>query len=165
MEITHDREERNKVWDLIKHIKIAILVTFDNDGNLSSRPMAAIQEKFEEDLWFFTDVGSVKIDQIESNPNVLLGYSNPSQNQYVSLNGKAEIVRDHAKTKELWSEMLRVWFPKGVDDPNIALIKVTIDSAKYWDSPSSSMVIAYGYVKARLTGKRAKVGENKTVLF
>ena len=165
METTKDYGERQKVWEMIKDIRISIMVTYDEEGNLSSRPMSAHQEEFEGSLWFFTNVNSLKIDHIEGNQNILLGYSNPDKNEYVSINGTAEIVRDTEKSKQLWSEMLRTWFPKGADDPDIALIKVNIISAEYWDTPSASMAIAYGYVKARLTGERAKVGENKKVMF
>ena len=68
-----------------------------------------------------------------------------------------------AKVKELWSESLRTWFPKGADDPDIALLRVTVDAAEYWDSPSSAMVHLYGYVKAVTTGKRPDPGENEKV--
>lgn len=65
--------------------------------------------------------------------------------------------------QELWSEPLRAWFPKGLDDPNIALLKVTVSSAQYWDSPSGLMVVLGGYLKAVTTGKSAEGGENETL--
>ena len=160
-----ENSERMKVWDLIKDIRIAMMVTFDEDGHLRSRPMAAQQDQFNGDLWYFTSIESGKIDQIEGNPNVLLGYSNPSKQEYVSITGEAEIVRDRQKIKELWSEAMRVWFPKGSDDADIALIKVSIATAEYWDVPSSNMVHAYGYLKARLTGTRPNPGDHKVVNF
>ena len=165
METTNDYRDRVKVWEMIKDIKIAIMVTYDDDGMMRSRPMAAQQQEFSGDLWFFTSVSSGKIDEIEGNPNVLLGYSQPSKQEYVSINGTAAIVRDRTKVEDLWSEGLRVWFPKGSDDPDIALIKVSIDTAEYWDAPSAAMLFAYGYVKARLTGKRPNGGEHKIVNF
>jgi general stress protein 26 len=70
----------------------------------------------------------------------------------VSVSGKAEIVTDQAKVKELWSEGLRTWFPKGQDDPEIGLIRVHPQGGEYWDSPSHTIVQLYGYVKAQLTG-------------
>ena len=158
-------EDRMKVWELIKDIRIAILVTVDDEGAMRSRPMAAQQDEFSGDLWFFTDIESGKIDEIEGNPKVLLGYSNPSKQEYVSVNGTASIVRDADKIKSLWSESMRVWFPKGPKDAGIALLKVSIESAEYWDAPSATMLLAYGYVKARLTGERPKGGEHKVVNF
>jgi general stress protein 26 len=64
-----------------------------------------------------------------------------------------------------WAESLRTWFPKGVDDPEAALLKVSVEAAEYWDAPSSTMVHAYGYVKARLTGQSPHPGENEKVSF
>jgi hypothetical protein len=56
---------------------------------------------------------------------------------------------------------MRTWFPKGVSDPEIALLKVEIDQAEYWDAPSSTMVYVTGYAKAALTGKSPHPGENE----
>lgn len=162
---TTDHESRQKVRDMIKDIKIALMVTTDDDGRLRSRPMAAHQTKDTDHLWFFTHVTSQKIDHIESNPDVLLAYSDPDSQNYVSVTGKAEIVRDRALIKSMWSEMLKIWFPKGPDDPDIALIKVSMQAAEYWDGPSSAMVLAYGYLKSRITGTAADMGENKRVVF
>src|SRR3954464_7761859 len=39
--------------------------------------------------------------------------------EYVSLSGSARIVKDAEKLKELWSEAFRVWFPAGLDDPEL----------------------------------------------
>lgn len=58
-----------------------------------------------------------------------------------------------------------MWFPDGPDDSAIALIEVRVETAEYWDSPSSAMVYAYGYAKARLTGTPPDLGENETVRF
>jgi general stress protein 26 len=83
----------------------------------------------------------------------------------VSISGHAQVVRDLAKQKELWSEPLRVWFPGGPEAPEVALVKVTVDGAEYWDSPSSTFVHAYGYLKAVTTGKPPAPGENDKVDF
>ena len=161
--MTSDIEAREKVWDMIRGIHIALLVTQDEQNRLFARPMGA-QEKDKDDLlWFFTDRDSPKVREIEANPNVLLSYSDPDKQNYVSLSGKADIVDDRAKIAELWSEIMTTWFPKGKDDPAICLIRVRTESAEYWDAPSSTFVHAYGYVKAKLTGERPQPGENETV--
>jgi len=74
------------------------------------------------------------------------------QNSYVSVVGEAEVVTDPAKIKELWNPTLKAWFPKGLDDPKLALLKVKALSAEYWDATSSTMQIAYNMVKSTLTG-------------
>jgi len=158
-------EDQTKVWNLIKDIRIAMFVTQDSDGALSARPMSAVNSEFNGSLWFMTSATSPKIDEIEGAPNVLVAYSEPKNQNYVSVRGAASIVRDKAKIKEFWSEAARVWFPKGPDDANIALIRVDVESAEYWDTPNATMVYVYGYAKARLTGEPPDIGENKTVKF
>ncbi len=159
-------DDRQKVWELVQDIKTALLVTTGGGGQLHGRPMVAMNKEFDGELWFASRDGTPKLDDINDHPQVLLAYSEPKSQDYVSLSGHAALVRDPAKVKSLWSEPMRVWFPKGPDDPAITLIKVTVDSAEYWDAPSSSWVYATGYAKARLTGEAPKnVGENKVVDF
>lgn len=165
VEHSSSKEDRAKVWDLVKDMKIAMLATVERDGSLHSRPMASANKDFDGTLWFMTREHSLKIDEIEANPKVLLAYAHAPAQNYVSITGTARVVRDTAKIKELWSEADRVWFPKGPDDPEIALLAVEVEEAEYWDSPSSAMILAYGYAKARLSGEPPKLGENKVVSF
>ena len=71
------------------------------------------------------------------------------------------MVRDKAEIQAHWGEAMRTWFPKGVDDPDIAILKVHVDQAEYWDAPSSTMVHLYGYVKAVTTGEPPHPGGNE----
>ena len=90
-----------------------------------------------------------------------LSYADPSHNRYVSVSGTAQLVRDRKKNEELWSPVLKAWFPKGLDDPDLALLRVEVEKAEYWDSPNSKLVEIAGFVKALVTGKEMDVGENK----
>ena len=158
--------DRQKVWALIKDIRIALLVTTSDGGRMRGRPMAAMNKDFDGALWFASREGAPKLGEIADHTQVLLAYSEPKSQNYVSVSGSAHLVRDTAKVKELWSEPARVWFPKGPEDPDIVLIRVDIESAEYWDAPSSTWVYAMGYAKARLTGEPPRdVGENKVVNF
>jgi general stress protein 26 len=156
-------EQVEKLAKLIKDIQFAMLTTAMPDGSLRSRPMATQRAPFDGTLWFFTPADSAKVHEIEDDQHVNVSYADPSRNNYVSVSGRASVVRDEAKAKALWSESLRTWFPKGSDDPDIALLKVTVDAAEYWDAPSSAMVHLYGYAKAVTTGKRPRGGENEKV--
>ncbi len=46
--------------------------------------------------------------------------------------GRCELVRDHVKAKQLWKPVYDTWFPKGIDDPNLILLKVQVQAADYW---------------------------------
>lgn len=138
----------------IKGIRIAMLTTIDEDGSLHSRPMATQETESDGDLWFFTAAGSPKVGEIERDQRVNLSYADPDAQRYVSVSGTAQLVRDRAKAKELWNPLLKAWFPKGLDDPELALLHVQVEKAEFWDSPSGKMVQLAGFLKAVATGKR-----------
>ena len=150
-----------KLWAKIKEVRIAMMTTREADGTLRSRPMGTQQSESDGELWFFTGYDSGKVDELRRNPHVNLSYGAPDKNLYVSVSGTAEIVRDAAKAKELWNPFLKAWFPKGLDDPDLALLRVTVTQAEYWDSPDSKVVTLVGFVKAIVTGQQADGGENE----
>ena len=160
-----ERQERiAKLADLIDDIRICMLTTVDTDGKPWSRPMAVQEVGFGGDLWFFTRDDSEKVDHIERNRKVGVSFSHPKRQDYVTMAGTALIVKDKQKAEEMWSEALEAWFPKGVHDSHLRLIKVEVERAEYWDSPSSPIVYALGYLKSKITGEPATdLGENEKV--
>ncbi len=159
-----EAEIKQKLWSMIEDIGTGMLTTEDG-GKLRARPMRPAQSEFTGELWFFTSEKSHKVDEVKSEHHVGLTFANPSKEDYVSLSGRATIVKDRALIESHWSEPMRTWFPKGIDDPDVALLKVTVDAAEYWDAPNSMMIHAYGYLKARLTGEAPQPGGNEKVSF
>lgn len=148
----------------IHGIRVAMLTTIDPDGVLRSRPMATQDLDFDGRLWFFTGKQSGKVHSIESDQHVNVSYVSTDDNRYVSVAGKARVVQDQDKVNELWNPLLKAWFPKGPQDPDISLICVDVESAEYWDAPSSKLVKLMGFTKAVLTGQRYEsAGENERV--
>ncbi len=161
---TSHAEATQKMWSMMKSISFAMMTTEDGD-NLRARPMVAAQSEFDGTLWFFTRASSHKVDEVQHDQHVGVTYADPSKQDYVSLSGKARLVRDKSAIEAHWGESMRTWFPKGKDDPDIALLKVDITMAEYWDAPNSKMVHAYGYVKAVVTGTPPNPGDNEKVSF
>jgi general stress protein 26 len=156
-------EAIQKLGALIKDVKFAMLTPQTAEGHLHSRPMATQQLEFDGVLWFLTSISSTKIDEVQQHHQVNVAYADANDDKYVSVAGTAEIMRDREKLEELWSPFHAAWFPKGKDDPDIALIKVTVESAEYWDVPESKMVQLIGLAKAALTGQRYEPGDHGEV--
>jgi general stress protein 26 len=153
-----------KLNELVKDIRIAMLTTIREDGMPHSRPMATQQMETDGDLWFFTGWSTHKAREIEVLPLVNVAYADPNGNTYVSVSGRAQLLRDQAKAKELWNPFYRAWFPNGLEDPDLALLKVTVEHVEYWDAPSGTMVQLAGLVKSVVTGKTAKVDHGELEL-
>ncbi|MBC6430903.1 pyridoxamine 5'-phosphate oxidase [Nostoc sp. HG1] len=139
MATSTDRDQQiQKLHELIKNIDYGMFTTVDDDGSLHSYPMSKSGEiNSEATLWFFTYAGSHKVIEIEHHQQVNISFSSPEQQRYVSISGSAELVKDRNKMRELWKPELQTWFPKGLDEPDIALLKVNINQVNYWDSTSS----------------------------
>jgi general stress protein 26 len=147
---------------LIKEIRIAMMTTMDGTGHLHSRPMATIEsETFVGELWFFTQGSSPKVSEMDKDQHVNLSYASPKDQRYASLSGTVRLVRDAEKIEKLWSPLFRAWFPLGLKDPELALLKVTVDMAEYWDAPPATVVRLVGLAKALATGKRYEPGDNR----
>lgn len=141
---------------LIKKTKFAMMTTINEvDGALQSRPMSLQEAEFDGNLWFFARKSSAVIKQIDHNSKTNLAFSNIENNSYVSACGQGQMVVDHQKAKELWNPLLKAWFPEGLEDPELCLIKVSVESADYWESASAPLVKLVGFAKAVLTGKKA----------
>jgi general stress protein 26 len=164
MDVQNQRsEELQKVAELVEEIKFAMLTTEEADGSLRSRPMSTLQMDSNGDLWFFTRLSSPKVDDCEHHREVNLAYMHTDKQHYLSISGTAQIVRDTEKMKQLWTTWVQPWFPQGTDDPDLALLKVTITHAEYWDAPGSVAKRLYGLAKAIVTGNKDALGENRKV--
>lgn len=121
---------------LVRQMRIAMFTTIEPDGSLRSRPLHTVEIDAAGRLWFFTQAHSPKSLEAEANAHqVALSYADPRDEDFASISGTANVVRDREKMRALWSSKLEPWFPRGLDDPDLALLEVRIDKAEYWDSP------------------------------
>lgn len=161
-EATRD-EAIKKLGELMKDIDFAMLTTIEDDGSLRSRPMSTQQVEFDGDLWFFVGASSPKSQEIQRDSRVNVSYAQPDKQRYVSVSGRGELVRDKQKMQEFWNPVYKIWFKDGLDDPDLALLKVHVEQAEYWDSPSSKFVRMVGFAKALVTGDDSSLGDNEKI--
>ena len=154
-----------QVAELVEEIKFAMMTTEEVDGTLRSRPMATMQMDAAGCLWFFTAMSSPKVDEAEMHHQVNLSYARPDKQDYLSVSGNCEIVRDKDRMLALWTPWVQPWFPKGVDDPDLVLLKVTITEAEYWIAPGSAARRLYGLAKGIMTGNTDSLGENRKIVM
>jgi general stress protein 26 len=138
----------DRIWELMSSIRFCLLTNWDG-ARLHSRPMSAMVRREENAIYFFTDVRAHKDEEIARYPQVTLGFADPGSQKYVSVYGKAEILRDEAKLRELWAIPAKAWWGSP-DNPNVRLIKITPDEAECWDAPGnviSGLRIAFSIMR------------------
>ncbi len=154
------QDQQEKVHDLVKSTRVAMLTSIGPDGALVSKPMATQDVEFDGDVWFVAERASEKVRNITANPRVNVSYAGGSS--WVSLSGTASVVDDPARLAELWNTFTDAWMEGGPDNPNNVLVKVDADTAEYWDSPGGKVTQLVNLVKAKTTGKRFE-GDNEKV--
>jgi general stress protein 26 len=152
------------VGDLLSQARTCMLTTMTRDGKHVSRPMAVQEAEFDGDLWFFTYDDSDKARQVAENPQVNVAFADDKHSSWTSMSGRATVVHDRAKAEELYSPVLKVWFPDGLETPGLALLKVEAESAEYWDAPTSKVKTAVGALRAAVRKEPDEFpGENRAV--
>jgi general stress protein 26 len=152
-------EGMEKIGKLVDGIRIAMLSTLDETGQIHSRPMATQDLPFHGTLWFLTRGSSNKVANIQNRQNVTLDYADPEHSKYVTLRGHASTSQDKTKIHDLWSPMYKAWFPDGESDSEITVLRVDITEGEYWEASSSKLILGIRYVAAAVTGGAVPVGD------
>ena len=66
--------------------------------------------------------------------------------------------RDKAKIHDLWNSMYKAWFPGGEEDPHIAVMRIDVNEADYWEASSSKLVVYAKYPGGRSNWRRCAGG-------
>ena len=159
----HDQtaQGQDKLSELIKDIKFGMFTTHKPQGHLHSRPMTTQNKRIEDDsLWFFMSRSGDPVSEFQGDDQVNVSYANPSSDTYVSVTGTAHVVDDPARKQALWNKAAEAWFKGGVTDPDLALVRVQIEHADYWDVKENKLVQLYKMAEAAVTGKPPKLGEH-----
>ena len=149
---THDDIAR--VWDILEKTGVGMLTT-QFSGGLRARPLEARPDREAGAIFFVTDVRGHKDDEIAARPEVCFVVIDPKDKAYLSITGRASISRDRASAAAIWKKPDDVWWQGGPDDPNVRVLTLEPVTAELWDGPSSSLVAAYEFAKARHHGRKA----------
>jgi general stress protein 26 len=153
--------QHERVWEVIEKARVGMLVT-RFAGGLRARPLEARADPAANAIFFVTDVRGAKDDEIEAHTEVCLVFIDPKDKAYLSLTGRAQVLDDHAKAAEIWKKTDGAWW-SAPDDPNVRVLRFEPSTAELWDGPASKAVAAFEFAKARATGAKPNLGENRKV--
>jgi general stress protein 26 len=130
----HEADQVRKIAHLLQGLKtsVAMMTTLDESGRMHSRPMLLQKDRFDGNLWFFSDDSSQKIAELRWNRQVLFTCFDAQHPNFITIAGTAQVTRDKVRAKALWTAEHPAWFPKGPEDPDLILIKVEVDRVESW---------------------------------
>ena len=154
--------EADRLAGMIRKIRVALLTTVDLQGRFHTRPVQTLQIEGRI-IWFFTGWSSPKVGELDHDHRVSLGYADPGNGLYLAVSGVANLLRDAAKARKLWTAEQRAYYPAGPADRRLALLRVRIEHAEYWVAPGrvAHLVAA---AKSAVTGRSVEViGKNHRI--
>ena len=156
-----EQEKHDRVWQIIENVGVGMLTT-RFAGGLRARPVEPRCDRAEGVIFVVTDARSAKEHEIEANADVGLVVIDHKAKAYLSITARSEVLDDHARAAAIWKKTDNIWW-NGPDDPNVRVLKLLPSTAELWDGPSSSAVAAFELAKARVTGEKPNLGENRKV--
>src|SRR5690348_18018121 len=155
-------ESEARVWNILEKSSVGMLTTHGAQG-LRARPLDARPDREAGVIQFVTDVRGLKDDEIEADSRVGFTVIDTGDNAYLSITGRASITRDNISAAKIWKKTDDVWWPDGPGDHHVRVLTIEPIQAELWDGPASRLVAAYEFAKAKLTGNKPDLGENRKV--
>ena len=148
-----------KIADMVKGGNSCFFCTLGMGSQLHARPMTVIEvEEGTGQLWFFTEIDSLKNVELDRDPRVTLFFKEGDNGGHLKLDGSATQVTDKQTIHRLWTPKLRAWFTEGENDPRICLLRVDPVSGEYWDNRHGAAIAGIKMLFGALTAQRVDEG-------
>ena len=118
---------------------ICMIITTDASGKLHNRPMGAIKIDDDGSCWFFASRSSGKLKDLAVNNKIQVVFADPSTESYVEVHGEGSVVCDENEISNKWSPLVDQWFPNGIKDPEVCLVRIEITNVFYWDETTEGI--------------------------
>ena len=134
------------------------LMVGKTDGTSHSEPlMAQLDKDLVDTLFFFTG----KDNRLADGGKVMAQFVSKGHDYFACMAGTIRQDNDKAMIDKLWSKQVEAWFPEGKEDPNLALLRMDIDSAELWETDISLTgrvkMLFGGTITAEESSSHAKV--------
>lgn len=146
--------EAGRVWDMIKAIDIAMLVTRSAEG-LRGRPMSTIPTPEKGLIYILTESDSSAARDIRVDGGVFLGYQ--GRGDHVAMVGQATVNPEKGLVKDLWNPGAQVFWPQGPEVHDVVTLVIDPGHADVWDGPGLLRGIAE-IVTGAVKGKSPDLG-------
>ena len=155
-------EHEARVWQILEQTGVGMLTT-QFGGGMRARPLDVRPDREAGVIYFVIDERGLKDDEIDACPDVCLAVVNARDKAYLSITGRARVLHAPELTASIWKRADDVWWPSGPLDEHVRVLRLEPHLAELWDGPASPAVARREFAKARATGEKPYLGENRKV--
>lgn len=126
--------DREQLFELIAEQKTAFLGSVNHEGYPVIRAMLAPRVIDGNVMYFSTNTSSEKVKQFRDDQKACVYFYKRGRFKYqgVSILGEVEVYIDQASKDLIWRFGDKLFYKKGVTDPDYCVLKFTARSAEYY---------------------------------
>ena len=129
------RDAEKTIGNLISKQKIAFIASVDGDGFPNMKAMLTPRKRNGlREFWFSTNTSSMRVAQYRENPKASIYFYDRRFFRGVQLIGTMEVLEDAVIKEEIWEFGDKMYYPKGVTDPDYCVLKFTAQSGRYYSN-------------------------------
>jgi general stress protein 26 len=160
----HDKAAvQKRLWDDIETSRFGMLGAQSADIRLT--PMTAFAERETAKIWFFTSRESELAKASEAGVPASFVVMTKDQDLQACLRGELVATTDRLHLEKYWNPVIAAWFPKGKDDPTLAMLCLSCAEADVWVSDKGPVGFGWEIAKANMTGARPDVGGHAALVL
>lgn len=130
--------------DFIKAQKTAFIASVDSDGFPNIKAMLAPRKIENNCFYFTTNTSSLRVSQYLENEKASIYFYKRGRFSYegIMLIGRMEVLTDEETKKEIWRTGDKMFYKKGVTDPDYCVLKFTAEKGRHYsDLKTESFVL------------------------
>lgn len=129
------RDPEKTVGRMADQAKTVFLSYIDSQGFPATRAMLAPREREGiRVFWFSTNTSSRKVAAFRENPRGSVYFVDRRFFRGVSLCGTVEVLEDPKNKERLWQMGDRIYYSRGVTDPDYCVLKFTAERGRYYSN-------------------------------
>ena len=125
----------NKIRRFVARRRVAFIASVGGAGFPNLKAMLPPRKtEGVRTFYFSTNTSSMRVAQYRKSPKACIYFYRkvPFKYQGVMLTGTMEVLEDEATKREMWSVGDKIYYPKGVTDPDYCILKFTATSGRYY---------------------------------
>jgi general stress protein 26 len=103
------------------------------EGYPDVRVLLVVTKDGTDTIWFATETGSSKLEQLQKNPKVTLYGHDVKEMKEFRLFGSVELRVDPEARHKIWRDDLIQHFPGGINSPNMVILRFATAHGTYSD--------------------------------
>lgn len=159
-----EADPRGTLFDVLDDSRVGMLGVVGSGQHM--QPMTHFADREAGAVWFVTSKDTDLVRAIGIGGQARYCIMKDDGTFYACLAGVLEQSEDRQKLDELWSSVTAAWFDEGREDPDVALLKLSLRDAGVWTATDSSVVFGMEIARANLSSEhKPEIGEHFVVRF